>query len=357
MPQVKYVIPTQIIDLKEEKKLSELSENYQKMCEPSTASKMLARVNEKLPSVVKESATAIKEKVTDNEIFLKSMKILGEGFRTIEGFASKVTLSEKEILKQLNTIDPNTQINSLEEICLLRSYDISKVVNKCKFVDIISALVEGAATGAPGFAGIPFNLVLSTFLFYRAIQSIALFYGYDIKNDPAELKIASDVFMDSLNPKNGNDGEATNAIAKVMLLSTATSVKQTVTKSWQAMAEKGGVHLAIVQMRALANNSAKKALEKAGKKGLENTVFREVFEQIGKKLTQKTVAKAVPVVGALIGGVLDTAQMIKIINFADAFYQRRFILEKETRINILLNGESNENFDYDAIEVDVVEVE
>jgi hypothetical protein len=48
------------------------------------------------------------------------------------------------------------------------------------------------------------------------------------------------------------------------------------------MAENGGVHLLLAQMRALANASAKKALQKAGKKGLEKTAFTEVFEQIGK---------------------------------------------------------------------------
>lgn len=42
-------------------------------------------------------------------------------------------------------------------------------------------MIEGGGTGAFGFWGLPFNLVLSTFLYFRAVQSIAMFYGYDVK--------------------------------------------------------------------------------------------------------------------------------------------------------------------------------
>ncbi len=45
--------------------------------------------------------------------------------------------------------------------------------------------------------------------------------------------------------------------------------KLTVKKSWQDMASRGGVCLLLAQMRALANSAAKKAVEEAGKKGIE----------------------------------------------------------------------------------------
>jgi len=60
------------------------------------------------------------------------------------------------------------------------------------------AFAEGGATGYFGFAGLPLNLVLSMFLYYRAVQSIAMFYGYDVKHDSAELVIAGEVFMSAL---------------------------------------------------------------------------------------------------------------------------------------------------------------
>ena len=163
----------------------------------------------------------------------------------------------------------------------------------------------------------------------------SMFYGYDIKNDPAELTIASEVFMNGLNPKATTGSELSGTIAKIMLLTETTTVRQVVKKGWVAMAEKNGVTLLLAQMRALANAAAKKALEKAGKQGLEKAAFSEVFEQIGKKLTQKSIGKAIPYVGAVIGAAIDTAQMVQIIQYAQVFYGKRFILEKESRIYAL----------------------
>ena len=91
-------------------------------------------------------------------------------------------------------------------------------------------------------------------------------------------------------------------------------------------------------MRALANKSAQKALEKAGKGGLEKSIFSDVFEQIGKKLSQKALKTSIPhIVGAVIGGTIDTSQMINILKYANIFYCKRFILEKEENINLLLD--------------------
>lgn len=90
-------------------------------------------------------------------------------------------------------------------------------------------------------------------------------------------------------------------------------------------------------MRALANKTAQKALENAGKKGLEKSVFKDVFEQIGRKLTLKTIEKSVPIVSALLGALIDTSQINKVIEYADIFYHKRFIMEKEERIYNLMN--------------------
>lgn len=349
----KYTIPSQIVDLKEKKILDDFTKAYEKMTEPSLTGIAVSKIGEKIPDNFKDIVKATKTTITDNDVFTKSMEILAKGFDVLEQYASKVTLTENDVIKQISSIEDTNKITCLDEICLVRGYEISKIVNKNKFVDIIATIIEGAATGAPGFVGIPFNLVLSTFLFYRAVQSIALFYGYDIKNDPIELEISSEVFMSALNPKKSIGTELSGTISKIMLISTATSVKQVAKKGWTAMADKGGVHLLLTQMRALANNAAKKAIEKAGKASLEKTAFSEVFEQIGKHLTQKTIGKVIPYVGAFIGAVIDTSQMIKIINFANIFYCKRFIVEKEERINLLLD--SNVQKDNSNIIVEVEE--
>ena len=104
------------------------------------------------------------------------------------------------------------------------------------------------------------------------------------------------------------------------------------------MAKHGGVALLICQMRALANKAAQKALEKAGQKGLEESLFKGVFEQIGKNLSKRALGKAVPVAGAVIGALFDTAQMNMVLEYADVFYNKRYLLEKEARINTLIGA-------------------
>jgi len=338
MDYKRYVLPEPFVDSKEDKALIALTETYSKMISPNAVNMVVEKIGEKVPATIKNYAAVTKEMITETDLFVKCLDVLGKGFQTLEQVAAKVTLSEKDIINRVNPIVEGNEITSLDEICLARSYDLVRLVDKAKFVDIIAALVEGAATGAPGFPGIPFNLVLSTFLFYRSVQSVALFYGYDIKNNPAELQIASEVFMNAMNPKNISESELSSVITKIMLFSTTTTVQQTIKKGWTSMAERGGITLLLTQMRALANSAAKKALEKAGKQGLERTAFTEVFEQIGKRLTQNAIKKALPYVGAVIGATIDTAQMVQIIKFANVFYCKRFILEKEMRINMLIEA-------------------
>lgn len=277
------------------------------------------------------------------------MKVVGEGFHILEKQAARMSISETAIVKQVNKSIKENEITSLEEVCLARGYDISKAVEAYKRQDLLWALAEGGTTGYFGFAGLPFNLVLSIFLYYRAVQSVAMFYGYDVKNDSAELVIASEVFMNALSPSSSGSDEMSSIIGKVMLMTEITAVKQTAKKTWSDMAARGGIGLLLTQMRALANKSAQKALEKVGQKGLENSLFREIFEQIGKKLSKKALGKAIPVAGAVIGALFDTAQMNTVLEYADVFYNKRYILEKEARINALLG--------VDDIVVNAIEVE
>ena len=178
-----------------------------------------------------------------------------------------------------------------------------------------------------------------------------MFYGYDVKNDSAELMIAGDVFMNALSPKSKGSNEMTSIIGKIMVMTETTAIKQTAKKTWSEMAARGGVGVLLTQMRALANKTAQKALEKAGEKGLEESLFKGVFEQIGKNLTKKAIGKSVPVVGAVIGGLFDTAMMNTVIDYADIFYNKRYLLEKEVRINTLIEGDSEDYIDVDVNDV------
>ncbi len=335
-----HIIPSPIIDRKEETSLVALTERYNKLIEPGMLSKVGSKISSIIPEPVKRFGGNVKDSITEAELFSQCMKVVAEGFNVLEKQAAKMSISEEGIVKKINKTLEGYQIKKLEEVCFVRGYHISKSVSSYKMQDLGFALAEGGATGYFGFAGLPFNIVLSMFLYYRAVQSIAMFYGYDVKNDPAELVIASEVFMSSLSPSSHGTNEMTSIIGKVMLLTELTAVKQTAKKTWTEMAKRGGVGLLLTQMRALANKSAQKALEKAGQKGLENSLFKEIFEQIGKKLTKKALGKAIPVAGAVISALFDVEQMNTILEYADVFYNKRYILEKEERINVLLGIEN-----------------
>lgn len=332
-------IPVPVVNQKENEALDILTDRYNKLIEPGIIAKLGTKAEELIPQKLKIWGRDIGLNISEQEIYTQMMNVIGSGFKTIEEQAAKFSISEKQILRQINQSFPN-QINRLDEICFLRSYDIAKSVSKYKEQDIFLAMIEGGGTGAFGFWGLPFNLVLSTFLYFRAVQSIAMFYGYDVKNDSAEMVIASEVFADALSPINNNiNNETVTIIGKVMMISKTEVVKQTAKKSWAEMASRGGITLLLAQMRALANKYAKEALEKVGAQGLENSLFKDAFEQIGRVLSLNAIGKAVPFVSAVIAALIDTAQMKKVLEFADIFYQKRFIIEKEGRIRNLIDTE------------------
>ena len=324
--------PSPIIDSKETITLDNLTKRYNKLIEPSMIAKLGTKAGQLVPEKVKQIGSDIGLSITEKELYVQMMNIIGSGFKTVEEQAVRFSVSEKYILDKINKTFPHYQLETLSEICLVRSYDLAKIVNDYRGRDTFAAILEGGGTGVFGFWGLPFNIVLSTFLYFRAVQSIAMFYGYDVKNDYAEMVIASDVFTSSLSPaQNDVNNEATSIIGKIMVMSQAAVVKQTAKKTWTDMAARGGVPLLLAQMRALANKSAQKALQNVGAKGLENSFFKEAFEQIGRKLTLKTIGKAVPVVSGVLGALIDTAQMKKVLEYSDIFYHKRFILEKEDR--------------------------
>lgn len=340
MSEKKLMLPDPILNERELGEIKRLENRYKRLVEPNGIVKLGNKAIDKMPDGIKQIANNAKGTIGEQEFVVQALKYAASGFQTLEEYAARATISEKQVLKKINKALAPNHIDVLEEVCYARSYDISRIVFNYKRSHILTATAEGAGTGAIGFLGIIPNLVLSIFLYFRAVQSVAMCYGYDAKNDPNEMEIASGVFMSALTPtKDLANNELTAAIGKFMVFTETTVVKKTANKTWTAMAERGGLSLLITQIRALSNAAARKALETAGKKGLEETVFRNILEQIGKMTTLKATGRAMPVVGSIFGAFFDTAQMRKIINYADIFYHKRFIEEKEVRINALIDPE------------------
>ena len=336
-----YVLPVPITDSREEKALDALTDRYNKLVTPGKISAAAKELCNRAPDWVKtamgECGESLEE-VKNLELIKRVMRAAASGFAKLEELAAEMSVNETSILQTAGKTDPANSYEAIPELCLARSYNLAENVRRFRVRNLILAFGEGAATGAPGIAGMPFNIALSMFLYFRAVQSVAMMYGYDVKNDSAELSLAGDVFTKALSPADEGGSETAGYIMRLMAMGEATAVKSLAGKTWTDMAAHGGAALLLTQIRALSNLAAKKALQKAGKKGLEKTVFTTALEQIGKKLTLKAIRSGVPVVSAVIGGLLDTEQMSRVIEFADIFYQKRFIMEKGIRINDLIAG-------------------
>ena len=270
-------IPEPIMDKKEAALLDALTNRYNKLIEPGKATRAIRKAGTKVGEVVPEKLKVIgkdiSSTISSQELYKQAMMLVGTGFKVVEEQASKFSISEKGIVQKVDKVTFDNDILEFSDICFARSYNISKLVSSYKTKDIFVAFAEGGATGFFGFAGLPFNLVLSTFLFFRAVQSVAMFYGFDVKNDAEELIISSEVFARALSPAGSDaNNELGAVISKIMLMSQAAVVRQTAKKTWTDMAMRGGVPLLITQMRALAHGAAKRALANARAKGVHRRI-------------------------------------------------------------------------------------
>lgn len=329
-------IPNPIVDDREIRLLQSLTDRYAKLIQPGPVKRLGGNIAKALPKSARSIGDTVKNTVTEQQLYEHALTIIGTGFDAIREQAARFGVSDERIIEQVGaTVDGGIQ--SLDEICLARAYDIAGIVAKYRTGNLAAAFVEGAATGVPGFAGIPFNLVLSTFLYFRVVQIVARLYGYDVRHDTTEMEIAGQVFANSMTPTaDGDDNDIAATISTIMATNGTEALTQTAAvKTWTDMATRGGTNLLLTQLSSLATQASKKALARIGKNEVETSVFRTVFKQVGRRLALKFVQRAIPVVSGAIGAFSDAGQMRDAINYADIFYAKRFILEKQKRITAL----------------------
>ena len=335
------------LDKKEIELLESLTKEYERFIEPGFVAKSLKTVKDKVSALIPNSVQNSVDELTNNfselELIKQTLEVASKGFLSLQEQSAKFTISKSLIVVDISKRN-NCKITEFDNICTLRSYDIEKCIENNKYKDILLALGEGAATGLPGLIGVPFNLTLSLFLFFRTVQNIALYYGYDVNDDPRELEFASSVVMACLSP-NAEKGTETlgGVIGQMMLAANFDILKSSLgKKTFGQMVESGGIELLYVQIRALANKAAKKALDKAGKDGLEQSVFKQLLKQLGERLPKEAAKKSIPFISAAIGGLSDTYQMTRVLKGANLIYHKRFLFEKEKRILLLQDSQNDE---------------
>lgn len=329
--------PKPILDAREQALITALQNEFEAFTKPGVIERGLKKLTSAVgcvvPQFLKKMLTDAGLSMNDWELIQKTLQIAEKGFHLLTQQASRMTVSKPGVIKKLSAC--GNAISTFEEVCLLRSYDIDGVIEDETYKDILLAAIEGAATGFFGFPGVPFNLALSFFLYFRAAQSVALHYGYDVKCDPRELQFAAEVTLQSLDPSFAGGGLG-GLIGKMMLSAEISTLKQSLGRlSYAEMAKRGGSELIYVQIRAFANKAAKTALEKAGREGAEAGVFKSLLAQLAKRMPKEAGKKGLPVIGAFIGGLSDAYLMGRILRGAKMIYHKRYLFEKEHRISLL----------------------
>lgn len=338
MARFQYPVP--VLDEREEELIAKLTDEYLEFTKPGFFKKILSDAKGLIPesfnNKLKKLTKNISDSITETDMYKKIVDASGEYFTELNKLTSELTISEKEIVRKM--VEAGNNFSKFNQICALRSYNIEKVIHKKKLYHLMLATVEGGITGAPGLIGVPFNIVLSLFLYFRTTQLIAMHYGYDVKNDPREMEFASKVTMGILSPSVDSKSDSVEAIiAKLMINSNLSMLRNALLKNatLEQLASKGGSYLFYVQVRAVASKAAEKALLKSGEKGLEFGVFRNLVESIAKSMTKKATTRAIPYISAVIGGIMDGYVMLKIVKGSNLIYHKRFLVEKETRVDKL----------------------
>ena len=142
----RFTLPDPIIDGKEQRSLESLTARYQKMLEPGIARKMGDKIVDIVPQQIKQIGQDAAQSIAQSQIYQQMLKVIADGFSQVEQRVAKYTLSQDDVLAQVNKLDLGNEYLSLDELCLARSYTLSKVVDSVKTQNMGVAAIEGGAT-------------------------------------------------------------------------------------------------------------------------------------------------------------------------------------------------------------------
>lgn len=324
-----------MLDEKEEKAFKVLNEKYEKFMKKSLISQGAEKIKDKSKEIIPQKAQDyIGEKIkclSEKEIWKNVMKMAGDGFVVLQGVAAKYTINKEKIIKEMNKIDKS--INSLDDIYLMKSYEIEDILNSRDWQIYLQTIAEAAPTGLGGVSLIALNLLLATFIQFRTVQLTAMYYGYNVKSNQTEMDFASSVYLQIISKGQISEVDGFGEIiGKMMTQAELISLRKALTtKTYEQMAQLGGIELLYVQIRAITNKVANKALNGIGEKEFENQALKKILEALSEKMTKDVGAKSIPVISSILNILIDTHLISKIIRMSSIIYQKRFLIDKEMR--------------------------
>ena len=94
------LLPSPIIDAKEDDSIKKLCERYEKLVTPGMLAKMGKKAVEVIPKPIKNVGKKAKNAITEQELYVQCIKVVVEGFGILEKQAAKLTVSENVIVKK-----------------------------------------------------------------------------------------------------------------------------------------------------------------------------------------------------------------------------------------------------------------
>ena len=143
-------IPDPMLDDRELADLQSTTQRYEDMMKPKALASAAKKAAEIIPENVKDAAAQLGKTISEQEIYAQALKLITEGFKVLEREAAKVTVNEQSVVKAINDVSQDANIETLEEVCTVRSYDVAKAANKQYGQHIAAAVVEGGGTGGGG---------------------------------------------------------------------------------------------------------------------------------------------------------------------------------------------------------------
>ena len=224
----------------------------------------------------------------------------------IEGALVQVNKAA-EFLTDKDDILRDGKVKTIHEL-QTKSLELSdSLANEVHNWAIGASSVEGAATGALGWAGLAVDIPSLILISVRTIHKIGVCYGFECKTKEDELFVLEILRLSNVLSQK----------EKIVSVTTLQAIGRMAAKnSWKKIAQ--------IATEEVAKKEFTEEFEKFIAKRL-TSLHKNMPKLIGKKITKDAVKKGVPAVGAIIGAAINTKYINDIAWAARYMYQQRWL--------------------------------
>jgi uncharacterized protein (DUF697 family) len=198
-------------------------------------------------------------------------------------------------LADTNDIKRDAGVTSLADLKNQELEKLDKIANGVRRWAIVLAAVEGAVTGAIGIFGLAFDTPSIVILSFRTIHKVGACYGFEVES-PEDHEF---IFAILATSSASSLQEKTAAIAELRAVQIA--LKQT----WKSMTKKAGEQVVGREAGIIA--------------------LKKFAAELGIKLTKRKALQAIPIIGAVVGALVNSWYMYQVGWAARRAFQERWL--------------------------------